>query len=314
MTWSAQSNALSFACAATLLAATTLRGALVAHLTFDNPAHLNADSSSNGNDATIAGSPAAAAGLAGGAAYFDGGSYFIWQGGSSPLVQMLNSSFTVCAWVKTTQTFASDDSPPWGGAGIVWADYPGTPPVGDTIPLALTGSKAAGFANSPTVHSTNSINSGQWIHLAFVRYADAANGYVRLFVNGQLEATDSSNGAAVSDAGQLVVGANVLDARYFIGSIDDLQFHDTALSATEIASVYSSIRWLTLTRTNDQITLSWQVTEDGWVLEHTNALPSVAVASWPQVPPPYQTNGGLISVTFTNSPATGNQFFRLHKP
>ena len=227
---------------------------------------------------------------------------------------MLNGSFTVCAWVKTTQTFASDGSHPWEGAGMVWADYPGKPPVGDTIPLALTGSKAAGFANSvPTVHSTNSINGGQWIHLAFVRYAHAANGYVRLFVNGQLEAADSSNGTVVSDAGRLVVGANVLDARYFVGWIDDLQLHDTALSATEIASVYSDIRWLTLTRTNDTLPCPGRYRSTAGCWNAPSRCHSCR-CSWPQVPPPYQTNGGFISVTFPNSPATGNQFFRLHKP
>jgi hypothetical protein len=62
------------------------------------------------------------------------------------------------------------------------------------------------------------------------------------------------------------------------------------------------------------ITLSWPAPSEGWVLECTNALPSTAVASWPQVLPPYQTNGGTVSVAITNNPATGNQFFRLHKP
>jgi Concanavalin A-like lectin/glucanases superfamily len=415
------------------------------------------------------------------------------------------------------------------------------PPVGDTIPLALTGSKAAGFANSPILHSTTSINSGQWIHLAFVRYAHATSGYVRLFVNGQPEATDTSNGQSASDAGQLVVAANPIDGRYYVGSMDDLRLYNTALSdgeiadvynvsrttpqwttnnlpagliawwqaegnfldsaganhlqadgnvtfasgrfgqafqfdgvtnsaagpapalndwaqftleawinldatndvpgaawgrgiisrvgdpvdhnlnfgyqfgiydgsrqvfcqfntngqswpgfqttapfpaplvtgvwyhvaatydhnatklyfngvplitnvvgpatvvhspslfrvsrddnfnvpfpgriddariynraltAVEIAYLYTGIPWLTLTRTNDQITLSWLVSEGGWVLERTNVIAG-ASAPWPEVPPPYQTNAGMISVTLTNPPPLGNQFFRLHKP
>ncbi len=60
-------------------------------------------------------------------------------------------------------------------------------------------------------------------------------------------------------------------------------------------------------------TLSWPAWAGGWVLERTNALPSVAVASWPQMPAPYQTNAGTISAVVTNNPAVGNQFFRLHK-
>ncbi len=61
------------------------------------------------------------------------------------------------------------------------------------------------------------------------------------------------------------------------------------------------------------ITISWSALAEGWVLERTNALPSVAAAIWPRVPPPYQTNAGTISVVLTNNPVTGNQFFRLHK-
>ena len=66
---------------------------------------------------------------------------------------------------------------------------------------------------------------------------------------------------------------------------------------------------LTITRTNELITVSWPGPADGWLLERTNVLSS-ASAPWPVVPPPYETNGGTISVTFTNTPAVGNQFFR----
>jgi hypothetical protein len=70
---------------------------------------------------------------------------------------------------------------------------------------------------------------------------------------------------------------------------------------------------LTVMRSNNAVVVSWTASAEGWVLEATNALPSVA-APWPQVAPLYQTNSGTISVIFTNTPATGNQFFRLHKP
>ena len=46
------------------------------------------------------------------------------------------------------------------------------------------------------------------------------------------------------------------------------------------------------------------------LLQSTTNLAS----GWTVLPPPYQTNAGLISVTLTNAPATGSQFYRLHKP
>ena len=62
------------------------------------------------------------------------------------------------------------------------------------------------------------------------------------------------------------------------------------------------------------LTLSWPAPGEGWVLECTNSVPSGAIASWSQVPPPYQTNAETISVTFTNPSPTDSRFFRLHKP
>lgn len=49
----------------------------------------------------------------------------------------------------------------------------------------------------------------------------------------------------------------------------------------------------------------------GWLLQSTNALPSVA-APWPQIPPPCQTNGA--NLQFTEPTPVGNKFYRLHKP
>jgi len=50
---------------------------------------------------------------------------------------------------------------------------------------------------------------------------------------------------------------------------------------------------------------------DGCVLEGTNALPQVS-APWPQIPPPYQTNGA--NLQFTEPAPVGNKFYRLHRP
>lgn len=71
--------------------------------------------------------------------------------------------------------------------------------------------------------------------------------------------------------------------------------------------------WLSIFRSaTNTFIVSWPAPADGWTLEYTNALPSVAVA-WPTVPPPYQTNAGTIYLTFTNHPPGVNRFFRLHR-
>jgi hypothetical protein len=70
---------------------------------------------------------------------------------------------------------------------------------------------------------------------------------------------------------------------------------------------------LSITPSNAVAVISWPAPAEGWLLECTNLLTGVA-GPWTQVPPPYQTNSGVISVDFTNLPPVGNQFFRLHKP
>ena len=69
---------------------------------------------------------------------------------------------------------------------------------------------------------------------------------------------------------------------------------------------------LSVIQTNNHVVVSWPIPADGWLLVRTNLLTDVA-ALWPLVPPPYQTNGDVISVSFTNLPAGGKQFFRLSK-
>jgi len=68
---------------------------------------------------------------------------------------------------------------------------------------------------------------------------------------------------------------------------------------------------LRIYHTNGVVTVAWEKTAEGWVLERTNILPHITVP-WPPVPGPYFSNSADFFVT-TNAPM-GNAFFRLHKP
>ena len=69
--------------------------------------------------------------------------------------------------------------------------------------------------------------------------------------------------------------------------------------------------WLTITSTStNTVVVSWPMPAEGWVLEATNALP--ATAPWPQLAPPYQTNGA--NLQYIEASPVGNRFYRLHKP
>jgi len=68
--------------------------------------------------------------------------------------------------------------------------------------------------------------------------------------------------------------------------------------------------YLTVTRSNNTVVVSWPLPATGWVLQATNALPQVS-APWPQINPPYETNG--LNLQFTEPSPAGNKFYRLHK-
>ena len=67
---------------------------------------------------------------------------------------------------------------------------------------------------------------------------------------------------------------------------------------------------LSITNAVGMVTVSWPLAADGWVLEQTNRLPTVA-APWPVVTAVHVTNATDIRVTLPATP--GNQFFRLHR-
>jgi hypothetical protein len=70
--------------------------------------------------------------------------------------------------------------------------------------------------------------------------------------------------------------------------------------------------WLTVLHTStNTVVVSWPLLATGWVLEATNALPSV-IAPWPLIAPPYETNGA--NLQFTEPSPAGNKFYRLRKP
>jgi hypothetical protein len=68
--------------------------------------------------------------------------------------------------------------------------------------------------------------------------------------------------------------------------------------------------YLTITRSNTAVVVSWPLPAEGWVLEWTNRVDGVS-APWAQIPPPYQTNGS--NLQFTEPFPAGKRFYRLHK-
>jgi hypothetical protein len=230
---------------------------LVAHYTFDNSGNLGQDSSGNGNDMSgesywgpqhqfntnaIAG---------GGAVRFFGTDAINPNGQAlTNLNAVLAGSFTFSTWVKTTVTNGSDGNNAFFGAVIFWA-YNDHNNTNDTIPLAITGSKAAfttrdHLGNFNTLHSSISVNDGNYHLITVTR--DQATGEKKIYVDGNFETSEfgtteplNGNNYYLSIGGTAYI-INTTPTNYssYSGLLDDLQIYSGVLNSTEVSNLFNN--------------------------------------------------------------------------
>jgi hypothetical protein len=229
----------------------------VAHYAFDNSGNLGQDSSSNGNDMsgptawgpTYQFDPDAEAG-AGAVQFFGTSALYAYGQTLTNLNAVLAGSFTVSAWVKTTVSNGADYNNAFYGATIFWA-YNDQGNTNDTIPLSITGSKAAfttrdHLGNFDTLHSISSVNDGNYHLITVTR--DQASGEKKIYVDGNFETseigtTDPLNGNNYN----LTIGGwayctdgNCTNFYAYNGLLDDVQIYTGVLSDAEVASLYAN--------------------------------------------------------------------------
>jgi hypothetical protein len=229
----------------------------IAHYAFDNSENLGQDSSGNGNDMSgpVTWGPLyqfdsdAEAG-SGAIQFFGTSALHASDQTLTNLNAVLAGSFTVSAWVKTTVSNGEDYNNSFYGATIFWAynDHGGT---NDTIPLSITGSKAAfttrdHLGNDSTLHSISSVNDGNYHLITVTR--NQTTGEKRIYVDGNFEsseigATDRLNG---NDYNLTIGGyAYCADSECtnfyaYKGLLDDFQIYSGVLSDAEVASLFAN--------------------------------------------------------------------------
>lgn len=84
---------------------------------------------------------------------------------------------------------------------------------------------------------TNIVGAG-WTHIAFTRYREGTIAYRKLYINGLPVKSDSVTAVSIANNDQMLLG-DYYDRRYnVIGSMDDVQIYNRALSAGEIKRNY----------------------------------------------------------------------------
>ena len=195
---------------------------LVAAYNFDEGTGTTAaDSSGNGNTATLSGATWSTTGKCGKALSFNGTSNYVRVNDSASL--HLTTGMTLDAWVNMT-----------GGGSwrtVIFKERTG----GMTYSLyAQNGSnRPVGqvYVNAEqNAQGTAAVPLNTWTHLA-TTYDGTTQ---KLFVNGVQVASRAQTGSIISSTGLLKIGGNAIWSEWFKGLIDDVRIYNRALSQSEI--------------------------------------------------------------------------------
>lgn len=186
-------------------------------------------------------------------------------------------------------------------------------PPGSAIPNLLRGG-TGGLGN---VNGAAALPSGEYIIAGF----DMEGTTARHYFNGQ-ENGSGDIAATITDSGTpLLIGTRGDLFTKMKGDIAEVIIYDLALSGTDRNAVFSYLAGkyalnigttapsLAVSRSGNDITISWPASATGFELESSDVLPAT---TWTTVPftPPQPGQDPSVTVTATS----GNKFYRLRQP
>lgn len=183
------------------------------------------DASGNNNNGTGVASPAATAdknGNANSAYSLNGSSQYI----NLPAVMPTSKPYTKTVWFNTNSTAGSQNILSYAGTCGGHAYYLAT------LKMSTGHCGNWGSAADPTA-----VTQGTW-YFGVVSYdPNVASGTINLYRNGAVVATATS--VPLMTEANITIGA-FGGSNYFSGSIDDVRLYNRALSAAEIAAMYTA--------------------------------------------------------------------------
>lgn len=115
-----------------------------------------------------------------------------------------------------------------------------------TWPYGLAFSQSGDIIFTVTTENGSVINqarkqgyeANQWYYITGVY----KNNTMYLYVNGMLEATENTNGLITTNTYPLLIGTRLsMPSNTFKGTIDEIRIYNTALSETEITTLYNNL-------------------------------------------------------------------------
>ena len=160
------------------------------------------------------------------------------------VLRSIQDDFTIIAWIQTDALGAGDDFAQfYQGSGLIYADVANE---FNDFGTAITGSTFAFGIGNPatTFHSTSQVTQGEWVQVVAVRQVDldAQVSNLRIYINGAPEAADVHANILPLDAqGNISIGGNAIDRRFYNGDLDEVALLGVALDDATVKALYDTI-------------------------------------------------------------------------
>lgn len=231
---------------------------LTAHFALDDGSGSTeaVDVSTNGNNGTITGSVEWPGGVSGRSIRIDSGAdgFFFSNSSHQVLPDEGTDGFSISLWLKAetleppvanrTMTLMLNES--YQQSGFRFAVTAG--PYGDRTILFWTGESGG----TTTLNSQTQIKTNEWYHVVVTHDGNLA----RMYIDGNEETVDLT-ASIVVNTNNIRVGGAIGGHGYFPGLIDDVQFHQGALNATTIKTMYETI--VTQSTDGDSLLDIWEL-------------------------------------------------------
>jgi len=160
-----------------------------------------------------------------------------FSGGFFTATNFFGDDFTIQAWINTTNVGNNNNH--YGYMQIISAETLGN---NNDFGFGVNLSAKLGFGAGPndvTVATIASVNTGKWVNVAVTR--TKSTGGIRLYVNGELDRTGTSNaGNTLNAATNVIIGGGADQSKTWIGLMSAVSTYNTVLSDANILQNYNA--------------------------------------------------------------------------